>query len=91
MFRNPIIPNAVFENTMSLDDKLMEHSRNAYSLMELLGDIAGLFELIQTISGVLIFRISKISFYISAMKKLFWVKCVDPNIFNKSMKQKRLT
>ena len=76
---------------MTLDDKIMQQSRNAYSFMELIGDIAGIFGLIQTISGVLIFRISKISFYISAMKKLFLVKCIDPDIFNYKLKEKVLT
>ena len=48
--------------------------RNTYNWMDLIGDIAGIFELIKAFFGILIFRISKISFYMSAMKKLFLVK-----------------
>ena len=42
--------------------------------MDLIGDIAGIAGLVKTFFGILIFRISSISFYMSAMKKLFLVK-----------------
>ena len=42
--------------------------------MEMIGDIAGIAELVKTFFGILILRISSISFYMSAMKKLFLVK-----------------
>ena len=62
--------------------------RNTYNWMDLIGDIAGIFELIKTIFGILIFRISKISFYMSAMKKLFLVKSkkdtFDKKVFSNS-------
>ena len=64
--------------------------RNTYNWMDLIGDIAGIFELIKTIFGILIFRISKISFYMSAMKKLFLVKS-KKDTFDKKMKNEGCT
>ena len=53
--------------------------------MDLLGDIAGIAELVKSFIGLLIFKISKISFYISAMKKLFLVKYQKNNTFDQKM------
>ena len=77
--------NAVFENILTLDNNAIAHVRNVYSFMELLGDIAGIWELVKSIFGILFFNISKISFYLSAMKNLFLVKYTKKNIFEKKL------
>ena len=79
------MPNAVFENILTLDNKEALDVRSVYSFMDILGDIAGMYGLIQSFVGVLFFRISKISFYISAMKKIFFVKSKNRNIFEEKM------
>ena len=75
------MPNAVFETILTLDNSAQSHVRIVYSFMELLGDIAGIWELVKSFIGILFFKISAISFYISAMKKLFLVKSRKRNIF----------
>ena len=75
------MPNAVFETILTLDNSAQSHVRIVYSFMELLGDIAGIWELVKSFIGILFFKISAISFYISAMKKLFLVKSKKRNIF----------
>ena len=75
------MPNAVFETILTLDNSAQSHVRIVYSFMELLGDIAGIWELVKSFIGILFFKISAISFYISAMKKLFLVKSKKRNLF----------
>ena len=75
------MPNAVFETILTLDNSAQSHVRIVYSFMELLGDIAGIWELVKSFIGILFFKISAISFYISAMKKLFLVKSRKRNLF----------
>ena len=53
--------------------------------MDVIGDIAGIAELFKSFIGVLIFKISEISFYISALKKIFLVKYQKNNTFDKKM------
>jgi len=52
--------------------------------MDMIGDIAGIAELVKSFVGILIFKISRISFYMSAMKKLFLVKYKE-DTFDKKM------
>ena len=60
--------------------------------MELLGDIAGIYALLQSFIGILIFEISKISFHMSLMKKIFLVKSKNKNhIFEEKMKMEGRT
>ena len=56
--------------------------------MNFIGDIAGIYDLIYVVVGFFIFPISKHSFFLSAMKKMFLVKTTDSHIFDLRKKQK---
>ena len=56
--------------------------RIVYSFMNILEDLAGIAELVKSFIGILIFKISKTSFYMSAMKKLFLVKYKNNAVFD---------
>ena len=75
---------------MTLDDQGTMHERQIYSLMDMISDIAGIAELVKSFVGILIFRISKISYYMSATKKLFLVK-YQKDTFNEKMKNQGKT
>ena len=51
----------------------MKYTRIAYNLMDLLGDIAGIYELIIGFAGILFYRISEHSFIITVIKKMFLI------------------
>ena len=41
-----------------MDEEKLEHVRSVYNIMDFLGDIGGIVEIITLIFGVLLFRIS---------------------------------
>ena len=49
----------------------MEYERQAYNLIDLLGDLGGVAEVIIGTFGIFLFPISEFSFNLSALKKLF--------------------
>ena len=63
----------------------MKHIRKAYSFLDLLGDIAGLFELFVTIFGILLFSASRHSMTLSTVQELFVVKTKDTDLFKKEI------
>ena len=49
--------------------------------MDVLGDIGGVYESLISIFGLFLFRISKHSFRINTIKKLFYVQTKDKGLF----------
>lgn len=86
LFPNSNNPGALFEAEFVLDQEATNHIRIAYSLMDVLGDIAGLFELFVTIFGIIFLSISKHSMTLNTIKKLFMVKTADKQLFNQKNK-----
>ena len=56
--------------------------RVTYQIMDLLGDIAGIYELIIGFVGAYMFLISKLSFNIKAIKKMYLVKTNEKGLFS---------
>jgi len=46
----------------------------------MLGELGGVLEVISAALGIIIFPISKFSFYIKALSKLYIVRTDDPNL-----------
>ena len=65
----------VYENVYLLDGMGILHMRDAYNLLDFLDNIAGIYDLVKGFLGVMIFQFSYHSFILSAIKKLFLVKC----------------
>ena len=55
--------------------------------MDVLGDIAGVYEFLIQIFGIVLFRISSHSFTVNAIKKLFYVQIKNKHIFKKNTKK----
>ena len=53
--------------TFYVDQNVKFYQREVYSVIDLLGDIGGIIGIIQSFFGILIFPISKFSFYNSAL------------------------
>ena len=80
--------NSVYENIYIFDQGAKNYKRIAYNFLDFIGDIAGIYDLIYVVIGIFIYPISKHSFILSAMKKMFLVKTLDSHLFDLKKKQK---
>ena len=62
---------------------LIFHERVIYSVLDLLGDLGGVIEIIILAFGIFIFPISRHSFYTAALKRMFMARTKDPKLFKK--------
>ena len=53
--------------------------------MDLLGDLAGIFELIKGFLGAYMYLVSQISFNIAAIKKIYLVSTKQKDLFKKEI------
>ena len=71
----------LFQNIYVFDQHSWQYKRVSYNVLDLIGDIGGVFELFVTICGILFNSIAEHSFVLSAMKKIFLVKTSEPEVF----------
>ena len=62
--------------------EVIEHERSIYTLMDLIGDLGGVNDLIVLFVSIFMGSISQISFLTKIMGKLYLVKSVENNIFS---------
>ena len=82
-FPNKQNPNIIFENEFVLSEFGMNHERIAYNLIDVLSDIAGMFELIKAVLGVVIYKVSEHSFLLKTLNRLFLISTRYPHLFRK--------
>jgi hypothetical protein len=76
--------NLFFMMTLRLGNKEVLHTREVYNLMDLVGDLGGVFEVVISIIGIFMFPISNHSFVFKALEKLFLARTLDTSIFEKT-------
>ena len=59
----------------------MKFSRQVYNIFDLLGDLGGVTEVIMLTFGFFLFSVSEHSFHMTAIKKLFYARTRDNEIF----------
>jgi hypothetical protein len=64
------------------------HERTVYNFLDLLGDMGGLVDLMISFFGLALFPISKFSFILKAMEKLYLVSLKDNSILQKKSLKK---
>ena len=69
---------------VALSIKRIEHSREIYNIMDLIGDLGGVMEIITTLCGIFIFPISEHSFTLKALESLYLGRTKDKKLFKKS-------
>ena len=74
-------PHLTFENEFGLSPFGSQRRRQAYSLLDVLGDIAGMFELISAVLGLVLYKVSEHSFQLKALNRLFLVSTEDAALF----------
>jgi hypothetical protein len=67
-----------------LEESEVLHSREVYHIMDLIGDLGGVFEVIITIFGIFVFPMSQHSFVMKALEKLFLARTLDNSMFVKT-------
>jgi hypothetical protein len=61
----------------------MNHQREVYNLLDLIGDLGGVLEVIIAFFGLFIYPISEFSFFLTALERLFLARTVDKTLFKK--------
>ena len=71
----------LFQNIYIFDQHSVQYKRVSYNVLDLIGDIGGVFELFVSLCGILFNSIAEHSFVLSAMKKIFLIKTSEPEAF----------
>lgn len=64
-----------------MTSETIKYERTAYGLLDLLGDLGGVTEIILIIFGFFLFPISEHSFYVSVARSFFIAKTKDESLF----------
>ena len=72
----------LYSITLFLDKNRMEHTREAYDVTDLIGDLGGVLEVMISFIGIFLFSISRHSFSLKILEKLFLARSNDKKIFS---------
>ena len=67
----------------------VDHSREAYNLLDFIGDLGGVYEIIFQLFAIFISPITKYSFILRALQRLYIVKTKRKNLFKKASFEKK--
>ena len=67
--------------TVGIGSSRVEHTREAYTILNLVGDLGGVLEVFLVLLGIFIYPMSEFSFYLKAMERLFLAKIKSPDFF----------
>ena len=82
----PYTKNAIFQNEFYLSTTGIQYSRQVYGILDLIGDIGGIYQLIISAFGIVLFSIAEQSFVLNGISKLFLINTTDPDFINKKGK-----
>jgi hypothetical protein len=57
------------------------YSRSVYGIIDFVGDMGGVFDLILLFLGIVLLRVSLFSYNIDIFEKIYYVKSKDPALF----------
>lgn len=66
---------------MYLDRTIIIQARKVYDLLDLLGDVGGIMEVVLIVFGTILYSVAEHSFHIQALKRLFKVKTSQQDLF----------
>lgn len=75
------LKGAVIMTRMYRDSSQIIHERRIYSIIDLMGDLGGVMEIVMVAFGIFMYGISEHSFYTRAIKKFYKVKTSDNKLF----------
>ena len=80
-------PNILFKATIWQDNERVSHRREGYDLFGLLGDLGGITQIFYLIFGTILYPYSEHSFVVKALKKLYYARTRDNEIFRSDGKK----
>ena len=84
-------PGTVFISTFSLHAFKQDHTRQVYNILDLMGDLGGVLEVLVFIFGLFLFPISEHSFTMKAISILYLARTENKNVFQKAKSSKKKT
>ena len=67
-----------------LSESGIQYTREVYNIWDLIGDIAGIYELMVAFFGLILYSVAKNNFVVSAISKLFLINTKDPDLIKYS-------
>jgi len=64
-----------------LEDESIRHIRYIYNVLDVLGDLGGVTEVIMLLFGFFLFPISEHSFILQALRRLYKARTTDDSLF----------
>lgn len=77
----------MFEAVLWQHNEEIIHTREGYDLFGLLGDLGGITQIFYLIFGILLYPVSEHSFVVKALKKLYYARTRDNEIFKSDGKK----
>ena len=74
-------PERLFTMNVFLNEEGVKYTREVYTILDVLGDLGGIVEVIMIIFGFFLFPISEHSFYLKAARMLYYARTKDSNLF----------
>lgn len=78
-----VFPGQIFNSDVYLFAEMIEHHRRIYGLLDLLGDLGGVLEILAVSLGFTILPLSKHLFILEATKLIFMARTKDSSVFDK--------
>ena len=75
------VPDHVYSNQLFLQPEQVLHQRSIYGVIDLLGDLGGVTEVIMILFGFFLYPISEHSFILKVSKKMFLGRTKDEQMF----------
>ena len=75
------LKGSVIQTRMYRDNAQIVHERRIYSIIDLMGDLGGVMEIVMVAAGTFLYGISEHSFYTRAIKKFYSAKTKDDKLF----------
>lgn len=80
----------VYKAVVQLNQENIKHMRKIYSLIDLLGDLGGITEVVMLGFGFFLYSVSQHSFYLKAAKRLFLARTKNEKVFKRFQKRQSL-
>ena len=71
----------IYSSVVWLHNENTKYNRQIYNLFDLLGDLGGVTEIIMLSFGFFLYSVSEHSFYLTAIKKLFYARTMVDGVF----------
>ena len=61
------------------------YTREVYNIWDLIGDIAGIYELIVSFFGIVLYSVAKHRFVLSAISNMYFINTKDPDFIDSTL------